>query len=344
MSEFLTIKKLILKATICAAVLFAIGAICVFAGPGMTERLKGVLGIGGQRLSEVDYQILFHIRLPRIILAAVVGAALACSGVTLQAILRNPLADPYILGISSGAALGVVAAVTCGLSFTFLGGSAKALLGFCGAFGTVWLVWCVGHVGSGTGSSTSLLLAGVVINALFSAVVMFLTSIATSEQVKDTAIWLMGNLTDKDTDILVLSSLCIFGGIAVLFTIAQKLNVTSLGWPEAKSLGVNVKTIKLIAFAVSAFITAMAVSLTGLIGFVGLIVPHAGRLIFGPDHRQLIPISAFFGAAFLVIADTIARLVFSTAELPVGVITAIAGGPFFLILLAKYSRKVSWAK
>lgn len=344
MSEYLTIRRLILRVLICAAVLFVVGAICVFAGPDMMVRLKGFLGIGGHRLSEVDYQILFHIRLPRIILAAIVGAALACSGVTLQAILRNPLADPYILGISSGAALGVVAAVTCGVGFTFWGGSAKALLGFGGAFGTVWLVWCIGHLGSGGGGSTSLLLAGVVINALFSAVVMFLTSIATSNQVKDTAVWLMGNLTDKSTTILAVSSLCIVGGIAVLFAIAQKMNVAALGWPEAKSLGVNVKLIKLVAFAVSAFITAVAVSLTGLIGFVGLVVPHAGRLIFGPDHRQLIPISAFLGAAFLVIADTIARSAFSTAELPVGVITAIAGGPFFLVLLARYSRKVSWAK
>jgi iron complex transport system permease protein len=344
MSEYLTVRRLVLKTSICAALLLAVGAICIFAGPDMTVRLKGFFGVGGHRLSDVDYQILFHIRLPRIILAAVIGAALACSGVTLQAILRNPLADPYILGISSGAALGVAAAVTCGLSFSVLGGSAKTLFGFCGAFGTVWLVWFVGHLGSGGGGSTSLLLAGVVINALFSAVVMFLTSIATSEQVKDTALWLMGNLTDKGAGVLAASALCIIGGIGILFTIAQKMNVASLGQPEAKSLGVNVSAVKLAAFAVSAFITAVAVSLTGLIGFVGLIIPHAGRLIFGPDHRQLIPISAFLGAAFLVVADTIARSAFSTAELPVGVITAIAGGPFFLILLARYSRKVSWAK
>lgn len=344
MPEYLTVKKLVLKVSICAAVLFVVAAICLFAGPDMTVRLKGFFGIGGHKLSDVDYQILFHLRLPRIILAALVGAALACSGVTLQAILRNPLADPYILGISSGAALGVATAVTCGIGSTFLGGSAKALLGFGGAFGTVWLVWCIGHFGSGRGSSTSLLLAGVVVNAIFSAVVMFLTSIATSAQVKDTAVWLMGNLTDKNAVILAISSLCIVAGIAVLVAFAQKMNVASLGWQQAKSLGVSIKSINMVAFAVSAFITAVAVSLTGLIGFVGLVVPHAGRLIFGPDHRQLIPISAFFGAVFLIIADTVARSIFSTAELPVGVITAIAGGPFFLILLARYNRKVAWPK
>ncbi len=344
MPEYLTIRNLLFKLFVCAAILLIIAAVCVFVGPDMLVRLKGLLGIGQHTISKVDYQILFQIRLPRILLAAIVGAALACSGVTLQAILRNPLADPYILGISSGAALGVVIAITCGVSFTLWGSSARALFGFCGAFGTVWLVWFIGHFGSGGGATTSLLLAGVVINALFSAVIMFLTSIATSEQVKDTAIWLMGNLTDKNTTTLVLSLCCITGGIIVLSAVAQKMNVVALGWADAKSLGVNVKTIKLVAFAASAFITAIAVSLTGLIGFVGLIVPHACRLIFGPDHRQLIPISAIFGAAFLVIADTIARSAFSTAELPVGVITAIAGGPFFLVLLARYSRKVSWVR
>jgi iron complex transport system permease protein len=326
MNRNLTINKLLLKIVICFLCLLIIIAICIFIGPS----------------ESVSSQILLKIRLPRIILAALVGAALACAGVILQAILRNPLADPYILGISSGAALGVITAMVLGVSISFWAGSTISLFAFSGALGTVWLVWFIGHFASGGGAVTSLLLAGVVINAFFSAIIMFLTSIAKSDQVRTTALWLMGNITDKDTGILVLSGLFIISGIIILISIASSLNVLSLGYAEAKALGVNTTKIKFIAFAVSAFITAISVSMTGLIGFVGLIVPHGVRLVCGPDHRQLIPISAFTGAAFLVIADTIARSVFAGSELPVGVITALIGGPFFLILLARHSRKVSW--
>jgi len=310
----------------------------------MADQLKGLFGVGTHKLDNTDYQIIYQIRLPRIILAAVVGAALACAGVTLQAILRNPLADPYILGISSGAALGIIIATVSGVTMTFWAGSARSFCAFCGAFGTVWLVWFIGYSAAASGTVTSLLLAGVVINAFFSAIIMFLTSIASSEQVREIALWLMGNITDRSVEILLLSVFCIIGGLLILMAIAHKLNVLTLGNTEAKALGINTQRIKLVAFAVSAFITAIAVSLTGLIGFVGLIVPHGVRLVVGPDHRQLLPMSAFVGAAFLVITDTIARSVFCGSELPVGIITALVGGPFFLILLVKHSKKVSWAK
>jgi iron complex transport system permease protein len=322
------IKKLLIKLLICLISLLLIIAVCTLIGPSRTT----------------DSDVLFKFRLPRIILAALVGAALACAGVTLQAILRNPLADPFILGISSGAALAITIATVCGITMSFWFGSARSCFAFAGAIGTVWLVWFIGHFGAGGSSVTSLLLAGVVINAFFSAIIMFFTSIASSSQVRDIALWLMGNITDKSTEILFLSGTFIIIGIIVLISIAAKLNVLSLGQAEAKALGVDTARTKLIAFAAAAFITAIAVSLTGLIGFVGLIVPHGVRLICGPDHRQLIPICALTGAAFLAIADTIARSAFAGFELPVGVITALIGGPFFLILLAKHSRKVSWAK
>lgn len=328
MTRNLTVKKLLLKLAICFIALVIIITVCTFIGPSKTT----------------DSAILLKIRLPRIILAALVGAALACAGVTLQAILRNPLADPYILGISSGAALGVITAMLLGISISFWAVSTVGLFAFIGALATVWLVWFIGHFASGSSAVTSLLLAGVVINAFFSAIIMFLTTIANSGQVRATAMWLMGNLSDKNTSVLAVSGLCIVTGIVILFCIASKLNVISLGFAEAKALGVNTSRIKLVAFAVSAFITAIAVSLTGLIGFVGLIVPHGVRLIFGPDHRQLISISAFAGAGFLAIADTIARSAFAGSELPVGIITALVGGPFFLVLLARNSKKVNWAK
>ena len=196
----------------------------------------------------------------------------------------------------------------------------------------------------GKSQVTGLLLAGVVINAFFSAVIMFLMSIAKSQELRSTVLWLMGNITEKDFSELRVSAVCILGGIIGLFTISHKLNVLTFGEEEAKALGVDTGQSKVVAFGFAAFITAVAVGLSGLIGFVGLIIPHGVRLVFGPDHRQLLPLSAIIGSIFLIIADTIARVIVAPAQLPVGVITAIAGGPFFLILLARYSRKVSWLK
>jgi iron complex transport system permease protein len=231
----------------------------------------------------------------------------------------------------------------CGITWRFWAGSPTAVFAFAGALITVWLVWWIGYY-AGRSQVTSLLLAGVVVNAFFSAVIMFLTSIAKSEQLRSIVYWLMGNITDKDWKVLLASTVCIIAGIIGLFRICHRLNILTLGEYEAKGLGVDTAKTRVIAFAFAAFITSIAVSLSGLIGFVGLIIPHGVRLVFGPDHRQLLPLSAITGSAFLVIADILARTVFGQEQLPVGVITAIAGGPFFLILLAKYSRKVSWLK
>ena len=343
MAELLTVRKLTIKVSICLAALIVIMCLCALVGSRNISIERVFDGPGQEPGENIDYEIFITVRLPRVLLAALVGAALACSGVVLQAILRNPLADPYILGISSGAGLGVMAAIISGVTWEFLGGSPIGIFAFAGALITVWLVWYIGHF-TGKSQVTSLLLAGVVVNAFFSAIIMFLTSIAKSEHVISTIFWLMGNITEKKLNVLWVSSSCILAGIIVLFTICHRLNALALGQEEAKGLGVDVERTRIVAFACAAFITAIAVSLSGLIGFVGLIIPHGVRLAFGPDHRQLLPISAIIGAAFLVITDTIARIVVAPAQLPVGVITAITGGPFFLILLAKYSRKVSWLK
>ena len=285
--------------------------------------------------------ILYQVRLPHAVLVALAGAALASSGAAYQGLFRNPLADPYILGISSGAGLGAIIAVISGISFSLWAGSPISIFAFAGSLGTVWLVWLVGSF-TGKWQVTSLLLAGVVINAFFSAVIMFLVSIAKSDQLRTTIYWLMGNITSKDWSALAVAAVCIIGGQAGLFSISSKLNALSLGEEEAHSLGIDINKIKFVAFALSAFITAVAVSLSGLIGFIGLIIPHGVRLVLGPDHRQLLPASAVIGAAFLVIADTISRTAFGQEQLPVGIITALVGGPFFLFLLARYNRKVYW--
>jgi iron complex transport system permease protein len=343
MKQLLTPKKLLARIGLALAVLAAVMFVCSLIG---TEKvsLKAVLtGPDTQAATNPDYEIFMRIRLPRIILAGLVGAALACAGVVFQVLLRNPLADPYILGISSGAGLGAIIAVISGLNWTLWGRSPIAVFAFAGALGTVWLVWFIGQL-TGKFHVTGLLLAGVVVNAFFSALMMFLTSIAKSDQVYATIFWLMGNMIEGDFLVLWIGAGCVVGGIVALFCIGPQLNALSFGANDARSMGVNVVRIRTIAFGIAAGITAVAVSLSGLIGFVGLVVPHGVRLVFGPDHRQLLPLSSIAGAIFLVIADTLARIIVAPAQLPVGVVTAIVGGPFFLILLVKYSKKVSWLK
>ncbi|MBN1817745.1 MAG: iron ABC transporter permease, partial [Sedimentisphaerales bacterium] len=304
----------------------------VFAGPGTSER------------PNLDYEIVVRIRLPRLILAAAIGLALAASGAVFQALLRNPLADPYILGVSSGAGLGAIIAVMSGIQWAVWWGSPVALFAFIGAMATICLVWLIGKA-AGRGNMTSLLLAGVVVNAFLSAVIMFLISVAKSDQLHTTIFWLMGNLNSaalEETRVIWLTLGLTMAGVFVLFLLGAKLNIISFGDSDAHSVGVSVVTVQRIAFAVAGLITAVAVSFSGLIGFIGLIVPHAVRLVLGADHRRLIPLSAILGGVFLMAADTFARIIVAPAELPVGVVTALVGGPFFLVLLVRYARRGHW--
>jgi len=340
MSGIITKKKLVIEIIIATAVLVGVMIFCSLIGT-QDISLRQVFSGPGESGGNLDYTIFMNVRVPRIILAAIVGAALACAGVVLQGLLRNPLADPYILGISSGAGLGAIIAILSGVAWSLWGRSAVEVCAFAGALGTVWLVWTIGHF-AGKSQITSLLLAGVVVNALFSAVIMFLISMAKSVQIDSTIFWLMGHMKEEDYFVLWVGASFVAAGIIVLFGLCPQLNVLSFGEDQARTSGINTARVKLIAFAVAAFITATAVSLSGLIGFVGLIVPHAVRLMFGPDHRRLLPLSAIVGAIFLVAADTIARTIVAPAILPVGVVTAMVGGPFFLILLVKYARKVGW--
>ena len=341
MEQLLTAKKLLWRVLLALIALIVVMLLCSLIGTQHIS-LKSVLASSNQQNAiNPDYEIFMHVRLPRIILACIVGAALACSGVVFQAILRNPLADPYILGISSGAGLGTIIAIVSGFSWTVWGRSPIAVFAFIGALGTIWLVWFVGRF-TGKSNVTGLLLAGVVVNAFFSAVIMFLTSVAKSQQIYATIFWLMGNITEEDIFVLWIGAGFIIAGIIALFYISPQLNALSFGVDDARSMGINTARTQLIAFAIAALITSIAVCLSGLIGFVGLIVPHGVRLIFGPDHRQLLPLSGIAGAIFLAASDTLARTIVAPAQLPVGVVTAIVGGPFFLFLLIRYSRKIGW--
>jgi len=341
MKEMLTPKKLLTQITSALVVLVLVMIVCSMIGTQRVSLKAAFGGAGGDDGVNTDYEIFVRVRLPRIMLACLVGAALACSGVVFQGILRNPLADPYILGISSGAGLGAIIAVVSGFGWTFWGRSPIAIFAFVGALGTVWLVWSIGRL-TGKSHVTGLLLAGVVVNAFFSSVIMFLTSVAKSDQVFSTIFWLMGNMTEEDFAVLWVGAGCVLAGILALFYISPQLNAISFGDEDARTMGISTGRIQTAAFAIAAAITAIAVSLSGLIGFVGLIVPHGIRLVFGPDHRQLLPLSAITGSIFLIIADAIARIIVAPAQLPVGVITAIVGGPFFLVMLVKYARRVGW--
>lgn len=341
MPHTLAPRTLFVRTATATVLLVFVMFLCSLVGPQAVS-LKAVIdGPAGMAAPNPDYEIFVRVRVPRIILAALVGAALAGSGVIFQAMLRNPLADPYILGISSGAGLGAIIAVLSGFGWTLWGRSPIAVFAFMGALGTVWLVWGIGRI-TGKYHVTGLLLAGVVVNAFFSAVIMFLASIARSQQFYATVFWLMGNMMEEDFFVLWIGGGGITAGLIALFLLSPQLNIISVGSQDARSIGIPVERVEFAAFALAAFITAVAVSLSGLIGFVGLVVPHAIRLVFGPDHRQLLPLSSLAGAMFLVVADTLARMIVAPAQLPVGIITAMVGGPFFLILLIKYSRKVYW--
>lgn len=276
--------------------------------------------------------ILLQVRLPRIILAFLVGGCLAAVGAVLQALLRNPLADPYVLGISSGAALGGATAVLLGLGSTLFGISAVPLYAFLGGLISIALVYRIAAVHRHLPVHI-LLLAGVILNAIFSALIMFITSIVDPTRSFGIMAWLMGSLSGPALPpLMALTFYLVLGGI-LLVRQSRALNLLALGEETARSLGVEVERVKRIIFFTCALLTGAAVSVSGMIGFVGMVVPHGVRLLAGPDHRLLLPASALVGGMFLTLADTVARTIMSPSEIPVGVVTALVGGPLFIYLL-----------
>lgn len=274
--------------------------------------------------------ILAKFRLPRLLLAALVGASLSLSGAVFQGVLRNPLADPFILGVSGGAAAGAVLALTLGLP----GPWTRAAAAFAGALGTVLLVVAIARRRRRMETAT-LVLTGVMINAFFTSAIMFIISTTTDQKLHAIMFWLYGDLSGSNiSHTYLLGPAAVVGGL-LLFAFARHLNLLSAGDQAAAMAGVNVERVKLILFFIVSLLCGVTVSLSGLIGFVGLMVPHLVRMVLGSDHRLLLPAAGLFGAGFLVLADTAARTVISPAQLPVGVVTAFLGAPFFLTLLAK---------
>jgi len=343
-------RRFVVAMVLLCALLFVAAVVAVSIGTtgqrlvGFSEAAKALVGVS---VSE-EVKTIVQYRLSRVILAAIVGATLGAAGTTLQALLRNPLADPYILGVSGGGALGASLYITFGAPAAAFAGfaaaaqwsgfSGLAAAAFAGSLTTsVLVLWAGrqrGHILPGT-----LLLVGVMINAICGAGVLALTYLTDVARSHDIVVWLMGNL---GTLYLSPAALGIAGAAAIVLTallwlLGGRLNLMSLGDEEATHLGVNVGRTRLAAFVLSALITGLSVALAGPIGFVGLVVPHIARLIVGADHRLLYPAAAVFGAAFLILADAAARaaalLPHGQGELPVGILTAALGGPFFIWLL-----------
>jgi len=334
-----TLSRIVKINLLLVAVFIAVAIVSVLIGPariGIIQGLKGLLygwheGYAG--LTPSEKTIIFSIRLPRVIFAGLVGASLSAAGVIFQALLRNPLADPFILGVSGGSAVGAIIGIIIGLGSVPFGIPGLAFLG---AVITVVLVFLIGKTNKELHSNT-LLLAGVIVNAFFSAIIMFLISISTNTDLHNITFWLMGDLSLATWVKILFVSILLLFGFAIIYSYARSLNLIVTGEETAMQLGVNVERTKIILFLAGSLVTALAVSFSGIIGFVGLIIPHIMRMLLGPDHRLLLPASFLFGASFLVVADTIARTVIPHSELPVGVITAICGAPYFIYLLRRRS-------
>ena len=278
---------------------------------------------------ETEKAIVLVLRFPRAVLAGLVGAGLSVSGTVFQALLRNPLADPYVLGVSGGAAVGAIVAISIGLSALSFG---LPLASFAGALLAVGVVLYFGRQ-NGKIHPNTLLLAGVITGSFLSAVIMFFISVSQKEELHTIIFWLMGDfsLSNDRTILMVFPYLLL--GFFFIYLHSRQLNLILAGEENALPLGIDVGRLRMTSYLFASLMTAAAVSVCGLIGFVGLIVPHAARLLFGADHRILIPSSALIGASFLIASDTLARTLLAPVELPVGVITAAFGGPFFIYLL-----------
>ncbi len=322
-----------------AIALLSVGVGSVFIPPGVT--LKILLARLPALHIQADWPaafeaILLEIRLPRVALVALTGAALASSGTAYQGLFRNPLADPYLIGVASGAGLGAIGAITLQAAYPLAGPTLVPAGAFVGALATVALVYALGRVGRST-PVTTLLLAGVAVGTLATAVAMFLM-LRMGQQATRMLAFLLGGYGGAGWQAVLAVAPFTLLGCGLLYLYARPLNLLLLDAEQARQLGVDVERVTLVVLIAATLTTAAAVAFSGLIGFVGLIVPHAARLLVGADHRRLLPLATIGGAGFLLLADLLARTAISPEELPLGVVTAFVGVPFFLWLLRRTRR------
>ncbi len=328
----------LLALLLAASILVAVGVGAVWISPWDALRLIAwKLGMTGAPRGIPSWApvILFQLRMPRVLLAALVGAALAVAGAVFQALFRNPMADPAIIGVSSGAALGAIVVILLGwgAALDALGVPAAA---FAGALLTALLVFRLARVGPGVQVAT-LLLAGIAVAAVVSAAISLVMTFS-GQEVDRIYFWLLGSFAAATWPQVLLVSPLLVAGSAVAFALAGDMNLATLGEERAAQLGQDVERFKRVMLATGSLLAAAAVSFSGLIGFVGLMTPHILRLLVGPDHRRLVPASMLGGATFMVLADLAARTVVVPQEIPVGAVTALLGGPFFLYLLRRQRR------
>lgn len=329
---------LALTAALLVSIVLAVGFGTVAISPAATVKLLAwKLGLasypeGVSRAAEV---ILFELRLPRVILAVVVGSALAVSGTVFQSLFRNPMADPAIIGVSSGAALGAIVVLLVG-GAGVLGNLGVYLAAFAGALATAFLVYRLARIGPAVQVAT-LLLSGIAVAAVISAVISLLMAFS-GEQIRSIYFWLLGGLQARGWQAVTTSAPVVAIGLAGALFAAGRLNVLALGDERAAQLGLEVENFKRSMLAAGALLSAAAVAVAGVIGFVGLMTPHILRLVIGADNRRLVPAVILGGATFMVLADLAARTVLAPQEVPVGAVTALLGGPFFLYLLRRTRR------
>ena len=335
MRERLTARRLAVTLAALAVLLVAAGIFSVAVGSehvGLTNVLRVIAAEITGRVAGVSAEqriIIADIRLPRVLMAIVVGSALAVAGAAYQALLRNPLADPGILGISSGAALGAITATIFAESLPI----SRPVAAFIGAVVTITIVYALGQ-GRQSSGTERLILAGVIVNALLSSIVIFLVTSASGARQRSVLSWLIGDLSGESRLLLPVAVFVLIG-IGAVYVNARSLNLLMIGEQDALALGVETRRVKVAVYLAASLLTGAAVAVSGAIGFVGLIIPHAVRLVGGSDNRLVVPASALVGGAFLMLADTIARTVVAPRELNIGVITSLVGAPVFVYLLRR---------
>jgi len=330
------ITRLIWISLLLLAVLFIAFALGLSIGPaqsGMRSAFSALFSTPASGGETVLYSIVWRIRFPRVLLAMIVGATLSLGGLVFQALLRNPLAEPFILGISGGSAIGAIIGILLGLS-RFPG---ICFTSFVGSLGTLALILIM-STGTSILRKDALLLSGVMVNAFCSAIIMFLVSITQDARLHNIIFWLMGDLSAPDLPQVVMLIAILVPCFILIFLFSHAMNLMMMGKDMALTMGINIKAVTIALLVVTSFMVSATVSFSGLVGFVGLVIPHLLRLVLGPDHRFLVPASLFGGAAYLVLCDLLARTLPQQGEMPAGVITALIGAPLFIILLKK-SRK-----
>lgn len=323
-----TLAVLAVALAAAAVVALALGSERVPLG-AIAEALAARAAGGASPLSPEQEAIVFDVRLPRLAMALVVGAALSVAGAAFQALLRNPLAEPYVLGVSGGAALGAVLSILF-VSALPLG---RTIAAFAGALATIAVVYALGQGREGA-PTERLILAGVIVNAFLGSTIIFLLSLTSESGLRGIYSWLIGDLSGSGSSLAPVASVAA-AGAAAIFLNARSLNLMMVGERDAASLGVDTRRVKGVVYLAASLVTGAAVSASGMIGFVGLVVPHGVRLAVGSDNRLVVPASALAGAAFLLLADTVARTIVAPREIHIGVVTALVGAPVFVYLLRR---------